>query len=306
MRLMVSSISVSKFKEDMELQDSANMLGVLMVVLPRDHEARKLVRHVRSIRNVKSHENPVSDQELETHLSVIERFLTALLGVDCDLTPISQLRGMDSGSMQTEMASVLESLMRESLEQPMNIFSDRVPARNTHFTGRRDELKAIAEGFARQEGVRARHMEAREAEAEGMVVSVGGTEVGGGCVQVLNQAVWGLGGMGKTAAAIEYCHMARASGWYRDTGIFWLNAASEIDLDRSFRDIAFTDLQLMKEPYGNIEDENVKAIIRKDVLDILQARSGWLLVIDNADEPAWLGKYCPAVQAKGHVLLTSR
>ncbi|HLL70112.1 MAG TPA: FxSxx-COOH system tetratricopeptide repeat protein [Pyrinomonadaceae bacterium] len=108
------------------------------------------------------------------------------------------------------------------------------------------------------------------------------------------QAISGLGGIGKTQTAIEYAQ--RHQDQYK--AVLWAVAESRESLLSDFVAIA-TVLNL---PERNIQDQSqtVRAVKRW-----LETNTEWLLILDNADEPAIIEEFLPE-HAKGHILLTSR
>jgi NB-ARC domain/Effector-associated domain 2 len=107
-------------------------------------------------------------------------------------------------------------------------------------------------------------------------------------------ALQGMGGVGKTTLALEYAH--RHAPEYRL--IAWLNAAETTALDSSFSGLAHE----LKLPQASQADYN---IVRAAVLNYLTRESQWLLVYDNAEDPATLHEYLPGSKS-GHILITSR
>ncbi|HME27801.1 MAG TPA: tetratricopeptide repeat protein [Acetobacteraceae bacterium] len=110
-------------------------------------------------------------------------------------------------------------------------------------------------------------------------------------------AISGMGGIGKTCAAVEYAWEYR--GEY--TALLFATAESADTLDR--------DLAKLAHPLSLPEAAATDAGQQKDaVLRWLNANPGWLLILDNIDTPEALR----AVQALlgfiagGHVLLTGR
>ncbi|KAL8915671.1 MAG: hypothetical protein Q9172_006778 [Xanthocarpia lactea] len=110
-------------------------------------------------------------------------------------------------------------------------------------------------------------------------------------------ALWGMGGVGKTQIALRYASSSRRK---YDT-IFWVSAASSVQISQSFRDIA-CDLELIK--VDEQTEDTMGAVLKvKDWL--LKTDQRWLLVLDNADDAA-LFKHVWPFHAVGSVLLTSR
>jgi tetratricopeptide (TPR) repeat protein len=116
------------------------------------------------------------------------------------------------------------------------------------------------------------------------------TEGGG---TVLAQAITGLGGIGKTQTAVEYAYR------YRDEyqAILWLNAESPLALKADFGELA----RRMQLPHPENDLDQAVAALKQ----WLATRAGWLLVFDNADDPAMLKPFLPDTEA-GHILVTSR
>jgi hypothetical protein len=110
------------------------------------------------------------------------------------------------------------------------------------------------------------------------------------------QVIAGMGGVGKSAVALALCSRARRRQWYRPRRpVWWLSAADEASLTSSAIGLAHR--------LGGTE-QDLKAIAQgaMDAPDRLwalleRARSGWLLVVDNADEPDLLAAPRPAGSA---------
>jgi hypothetical protein len=101
----------------------------------------------------------------------------------------------------------------------------------------------------------------------------------------------GLGGVGKTQLAVEYAH--RFAGSYK---IAWWVDAAEADLIGD--QIAALAIALNCVPASASTEA-----ARPAVLAELRQRGSWLLVFDNAENPADIGPWLPS---GGHVLITSR
>jgi hypothetical protein len=107
-------------------------------------------------------------------------------------------------------------------------------------------------------------------------------------------AVSGLGGIGKTQVALEYAY--RHGHEYK--AIFWVGAENESAVSAGFVDIA----RLLDLPQRDAQDQSEAVGAAKRWLE---SHPGWLLIVDNADEPNVLRSVLPG-GSNGRVLLTSR
>ena len=118
---------------------------------------------------------------------------------------------------------------------------------------------------------------------------------------ITGKAVHGLGGIGKTRAAIEYGHAHRDDY----TAQFFLTAKSENDLKDSLA--ALTGATVLNLPEKDVPDLDARVAA---MIHWLRAHPGWLLIIDNVDdEPAAsaVRRFMEMVSSSGgHVLITSR
>jgi DNA-binding SARP family transcriptional activator len=137
----------------------------------------------------------------------------------------------------------------------------KAPMRNPHFTGRSGMLDELRQRLRSGEGT--------------LVV----------------QALYGLGGVGKTQLAIEYAH--RFAGDY--DLVWWIDAEQAV----------FIAGQLAR--LGgklNLPTRLTVADTVELVLAELRRRRRWLLIFDNAERPQHVADYQPG--GAGHVLITSR
>lgn len=105
-------------------------------------------------------------------------------------------------------------------------------------------------------------------------------------------AVHGLGGIGKTGLALEYAH--RYGSEYDVT--WWVPAEEPT--------AALSSLAELAARLGCPEQADRVEMVNA-LFDLLRTRDGWLLVYDNAEQPAQLSGLLPRGGA-GHVLVTSR
>ncbi len=137
----------------------------------------------------------------------------------------------------------------------------RVPPRNPRFTGRDGMLAELRRRLRTGEGT--------------LVV----------------QALYGLGGVGKTQLALEYAHRFAAD---YDL-VWWVDAEQPVLIPHQLAALA-ARLGL---PLGPTLADTVERLLAE-----LRGRHRWLLVLDNAERPADVADYRPG--STGHVLITSR
>jgi tetratricopeptide (TPR) repeat protein len=139
-----------------------------------------------------------------------------------------------------------------------------VPARNADFSGRAATLELLRDKLA-----------------------------GGGMTMVVAQALYGLGGVGKTQLALEYAHRFMA-----DYDLVWWVPSERSD------EITVALANLARKMGLRVGDNVAEAAdaaleeLRRDTTP------HWLLIFDNADDPKQLEPYLPT--GSGHVLITSR
>ncbi|MDQ6660021.1 MAG: tetratricopeptide repeat protein [Chloroflexota bacterium] len=108
------------------------------------------------------------------------------------------------------------------------------------------------------------------------------------------QALYGLGGIGKTQIATEYAF--RYGDEY--ASVFWARAASRDTLVADFVTLA----ELLNLPE---KDEQDQSRIVAGVKHWLATHEGWLLILDNADDLRLAQEFLPT-RHKGYILFTTR
>ena len=139
-----------------------------------------------------------------------------------------------------------------------------VPARNADFTGRAAILERLRDRLA-----------------------------AGGSTPVVAQALYGLGGVGKTQLALEYAHRFMAD---YDL-VWWVPSERSEEISGALADLA---RRMGLKVGDNVAEAATAALeeLRRDAIP------HWLLIFDNADDPKQLEPYLPA--GSGHVIITSR
>ncbi|KAJ5667624.1 hypothetical protein N7507_003488 [Penicillium longicatenatum] len=92
----------------------------------------------------------------------------------------------------------------------------------------------------------------------------------------------GLGGVGKTQLAIEYCHWVRQQS--PETWAFWVHASNVARCEKSLRDLA----DRVEIPERGDRNANIFQLVRNWLQD--KRLGKWILVLDNVDDDELLCK----------------
>lgn len=110
------------------------------------------------------------------------------------------------------------------------------------------------------------------------------------------KAISGMGGIGKTQAAIEYAYRYR----HDYETVLWVKADTTADILSSFMDIA-NRLGLLEK-----REQSPQRVVAA-VKQWLEAHTKWLLIFDSADKLKVLPDFLPQTLEQGqHILLTTR
>lgn len=157
-----------------------------------------------------------------------------------------------------------------------------VPTRNKNFTGRDDILARLREGASSRVTAVLPESDSNRPEHDPD--------------NPLPQGVQGLGGVGKTAIAIEYAHR-----YSSDYDLVWWIPADQLPSVRGSLATLAQRLGVDAQPMAGI-DGLITAVL--DALRRGEPYSRWLLVFDNADQPEDINHLIP--RGPGDVLITSR
>ncbi len=109
----------------------------------------------------------------------------------------------------------------------------------------------------------------------------------------IQQAIYGLTGIGKTQCALQYAYRFGVN--YQ--AVFWTNADSQKALETGFVAIA----ALLNLPEKDAQDQSIAITTVKKWLE---TNPGWLLILNSADDLEMVYHFLP-LKGEGHILLTT-
>jgi tetratricopeptide (TPR) repeat protein len=269
--LTEAGISVSDPRDpregERETAAPSSSATVLAIISPAYREAR------RSGRIPRGRPWPQSVRAVYiTEMRPLERFPAA---------DSAQLAGLRPNEMVDRITTLVgaESLPNAKLRSLIERFPEndptvrKLPARNSQFTGRTADLRTL-----------------RETLRDKRTAIVGQVTIGG------------MAGVGKTQLAIEYAHRYRSLYdviWWIPAGQPQFIDAALFDLGREMTARLGADVGLQTGITGiDIARNVLRALSRND------PTNKWLLIFDNAEDPAEVQPFLPS--GAGHVIITSR
>lgn len=187
---------------------------------------------------------------------------------EVDFSPHEGGNSRDGEPMTTPNPTESSSTGGRSREQSRVVIWD-VPQRTQHFTGRDDLLDNLRQDLI--------HNLNRAAV-------------------LVPRALFGLGGVGKTALANEYAHRYRNE---YDV-VWWIPAEDLADVRRSLVELS----RALRLPENTDQSETIRTLLR--ALHEGYPKARWLLIYDNATTPGQIRDLLPTPKRHGHVLVTSR
>jgi class 3 adenylate cyclase/tetratricopeptide (TPR) repeat protein len=108
-------------------------------------------------------------------------------------------------------------------------------------------------------------------------------------------ALSGLGGIGKTQAALAYATRHRADYPH---GVFWINAETAGGVTAGLVEVA----KALRLPSAGSNDHE---LVARTALDWLNQTDGWLMILDNVEDRREVARFVSS-SSGGHVVITSR
>jgi tetratricopeptide (TPR) repeat protein len=200
------------------------------------------------------------------------------------------------------LASHLETFSLQDWKCRVTAVPETLPFGGEHLTLDLPE-RLIRAFFGRTVNLRDRNRQFSGRKAELGVLNEHLSRYG---ISAITQALVGIGGVGKTELALEFCHRNQ----HRYDSVFWVRADDLANIREDF--IAIYDslkLTTRDRVYSYLSkrekdeiDENPEV---RAVLSWMASNKDWLLVLDNVEKPELLPRFLPQ-KGGGHVIVTSR
>jgi tetratricopeptide (TPR) repeat protein len=133
------------------------------------------------------------------------------------------------------------------------------------------------------------------AQVAGLFAPPAGKTLTGGARAAVGQAITGLGGIGKSELALQYAHRRTGPG----AVVWWADAENAQTLE-----LGLADLGYRLQPRAAAEEWTTPQAAAWAV-GWLQAHTGWLLVLDNVEDPDLIAGLLGHLTA-GDILITTR
>src|SRR5262245_43624769 len=235
----------------------------LLILYTADYEASLYTR-----KEFTSFVAEQAQSQEERHIIILRCEDVPLRGLLADV-PFQDLVGIQDSNERKRRIIAAAERQSQAVPPPPRPFIG-VPPRIASFTGRTQELDRLDDILMHKKPAAVTHVSVRRA------------------------AVQGMGGIGKTALAIEYAHRFRSLY----AGVCWCPAETHTGLLSALAKLAVT-LGAATAEEADVE-KAAKAALRR----LGEQRATWLLVYDNVAAPDVITGLLPAAGAR--VLITSR
>jgi tetratricopeptide (TPR) repeat protein/CO dehydrogenase nickel-insertion accessory protein CooC1 len=245
-----------------ELDAASRTIAVLSSAYLHSPDARSVWKAISAAdaTGTQRHLVPVRVSDVRITEPFTDRPVVDLARLDSAQATAKLLWALDRPAQPAGAAAPAEELRFPGTVPPIW----NVPARNADFTGRGATLELLRDKLA-----------------------------GGGAPVVLAQALYGLGGVGKTQLALEYAHRFMAD---YDL-VWWVPSERAEEISQALAELA---RKMGLKVGDNVAEAAETALeeLRRDTTP------HWLLIFDNAEDPKELEPYLPG--GGGHMLITSR
>jgi cellulose biosynthesis protein BcsQ len=260
--MAVAPMASIDLEAERELQSAPRAIAVLSSAYLHSPEARSVWKALSAVDAAGIHRQllPIRVSDIRVTDPFTDHAVVDLARMDAAQATGKLLRALDRPAQPFSTGGPQAEELRFPGAVPP-IWS--VPARNADFTGRAVTLELLRDKLA------------------------------GGGSDAVAQALYGLGGVGKTQLALEYAHRFMAD---YDL-VWWVPSERTDEITAALAELA----RKMGLRTGDNVAEAAEAALEELRRD---TTPHWLLIFDNADDPKQLEPYLPT--GAGHVLITSR